>query len=337
MKRFLLLAALLFSGMVSRGQTAFVRDGVPADSVFFDFGPGDSLRHISPGGYTTEIDTSGCLLWQTGSTTKMGFLLQGSAVRGIMTDTLNSYPANQDDYFIIKGFNNGLNWPYRINPILTFEHRYQTIAGQDGGCVELSNDSGATWKNIFQLCNDPNTNNNQNFWESVHTENFYTIQDTLANGVPAFSGNSNGYVRARLQLLWGMPMKPTQAPCDFYSKAIWVRFRFISDSTADTLAGWNIRRIVLEYDDYGTGVRGAKQSPARLSFSPNPSATGVFHLDDAFEITPGQRYEVRNTLGAVVISGKPEHTFDLSGLPKGLYWIQIRGKERTAGGKVLVE
>ena len=326
-KRFLALI-LLSASQVANAQSSYVYDGTPGDSVVFDFMPGDSLIQQSHIGRRCQIDTSGCTLWQIGSTVKSGFTSANMAVRGIMTDTLNVYSKNEDDYFVLKGLSDG------DNPILTFDHRYETKTGRAGGCVELSNDSGATWKSIFQLCNDTNTNQNPNYYESIMTDSFYTRHDTLQNGTPAFSGSSNGYIRSRLQLFWGIPFKGLKAPCNFGN--VWVRFRFISDSTADTLAGWSIRRIVLENDTYQS-VRDAAYSAARLSFSPNPSATGVFHLSDAFNLAPGQRYEVRNALGAVVISGKPERSFDLSRLPKGLYWIRIWGKEGSAVGKVLWE
>ena len=332
MKELLLALILLSASQVANAQSSYVLDGIPDDSVVFGFTPGDSLHRYFAHGDTAVIDTTGCTLWQIGATNKPGFVSGGVAVRGIITDTLQPYPANQDDYFILKGFSNSHAW----NQILTFEHRYETTPGHAGGCVELSNDSGATWKSIFQLCNDSNTNNNQNFYESIVTDSFYTRHDTLQNGTPAFSGSSNGYIRSRLQLFEAFPMKALQAPCYFRNMNVWVRFRFLSDSTAGTLAGWSIRRIVLENDIYQS-VRETAYSNARLSFSPNPSATGVFHLDDAFELTPGQRYEVRNSLGTVVLSGKPAQIFDLSRLPKGLYWIRLWGKEGSAVGKVLWE
>lgn len=328
MKKLLLALVLLFAFQIGKAQSSFVYDGRPGDSVVFDFGPGDSLIQQSHIGRRCQIDTSGCTLWQIGSTVKSGFTSANRAVRGIMTDTLNAYSTNEDDYFVLKGLSDG------HNPILTFDHRYETKTGRAGGCVELSNDSGATWKSIFQLCNDSNTNNNQNFYESIMTDSFYTRHDTLRNGTPAFSGSSNGYIRSRLQLLRGIPLKGLKAPCNFGN--VWVRFRFISDSTADTLAGWNIRRIVLENDQY-IGVEDVPYAASKLFFSPNPSATGIFYLNDSFSLTNEQRYEVRNALGTVVISGKPERIFDLSHLPKGLYWIRIWGKGSSAVGKVVWE
>lgn len=319
---------LLFLSQAADAQFRGVYDGLAGDSVVFKFEPGDSLRQ---GRYNQSIDTTGCTLWQIGSTVKPGFSSPNGAVRGIMTDTLNDYRANGDDYFVLKGLSKG-----SLNPILTFEHRYETRPGHAGGCVELSNDSGATWKSIFQLCNDTNTNNNPNFYQSIITDSFYTRHDTLLNGIPAFSGNSNGYIRSRLQLFWGFPIKTLQAPCNFLRMNIWVRFRFISDFTADTLAGWNIRRIVLENDQY-IGVEDVPYAASKLFFSPNPSATGIFYLNDSFSLTNEQRYEVRNALGTVVFSGKPERSFDLSHLPKGLYWIRLWGKEGNAVGKVLWE
>ncbi len=337
MKKLLPVLAVFLVSHLAHAQGGSVWDGLPGDSVVFDFTPGDSLHHLNSNGHPVSIDTTGCVLWQIGTTTKPGFLSAGAAARGIMTDTLRGYAANRDDYFTIKGFNTNPNWLGANNPILTFEHRYETRQGHAGGCVELSNDSGATWKSIFQLCNDTNTNQNPSYWESVYTDNFYVRQDTLQNGIPAFSGRSNGYIQSRLQLFWGIPIKSLQAPCNFWHEEIWVRFRFLSDSTTDTLAGWAIRRVAVEYDLFPGAVTGTAQAATRLSYSPNPSATGVFLLDKAFEVSPEQRYEVRNALGTVVISGKPERTFDLSHLPKGLYWIRIWGKGGSAVGKVVWE
>ncbi len=326
--RFLVIV-LISLPFTSRGQATFVLDGMPGDSVVFNFAAGDSLTQYNNwGSIRAMIDTTGARLWQVGGTVKTGFLNGGNAVRGIMTDTAVTYPIGQDDYFVLRDLNG-------FNPILTFDHRYETTAGKDGGCVELSNDSGATWKSIFQLCNDTNTNNNPTWGESVLTDSFYTRHDTLANGIPVFSGSSNGYIRSRLQLFYALPLKTTQAPCNFWNMDIWVRFRFMSDSTADTLAGWNIRRILLEYDRW-EGVTNTSL-PAHLSFSPNPT-TGLLRLADDFPLTPGQRYQVRDVLGRVVLrEGKPERTLDLGGLPKGLYFVQVQGRNGIAVGRVVLE
>lgn len=316
-KRFLALI-LLSASQVANAQSSYVYDGTPGDSVVFDFMPGDSLHRFYSNGNSITIDTTGCTLWQIGGTSKAGFRSGGAAVRGIMTDTAAQYRLGQDESFILKGWNDGSS----LNPILSFEHRYQTTAGKDGGLVELSADGGTTWVNIFQYQGTGH----------IRTDSFYAAGDTITGGLPAFSGGSNGYVRSRLQLFFGIPLRPSP----LWGNPVWVRFRFKSDIAADTLAGWAIRRIVLENDQY-LGIKDVPYAETRLSFSPNPSATGVFHLDDAFDLAPGQRYEVRNALGAVVISGKPERSFDLSRLPKGLYWIRIWGKEGSAVGKVLWE
>ena len=322
---------------VGWGQVLIVEDGMPQDSIVFDFRPGDTLSKGQNRWYGSFIiDTSQSGLWQIGNTSKSGFTLNGNGVRGIMTDTLNVYSVNQDVSFVVKRIP---ALGFRIDEsrmIMSFTHRYETTAGKDGGLVEVSADSGATWKSVFAACNDTSEAPNYSR-SSIWRDSFYRVTDTLQSGLAAFSGSSGGYIRSRIQLhsVGYAPNAVNATPCDSL-KFLWYRFRFVSDSTADTLAGWNIKSITFETDLY-EGVTNSDLPIARLSFSPNPSATGVFHLDDAFNLAPGQRYEVRNALGAVVISGKPERSFDLSRLPKGLYWIRIWGKEGSAVGKVVWE
>ncbi len=59
---------------------------------------------------------------------------------------------------------------------------------------------------------------------------------------------------------------------------MYIRFRFVSDTTADTLAGWEIDSVKIEHDRYEGGVRSIEQQ--KLAVYPNPSISGIFNFLD---------------------------------------------------------
>ncbi|NDC43024.1 MAG: T9SS C-terminal target domain-containing protein [Chitinophagia bacterium] len=310
MRKYLLLVLLILLPKCLLAQGIF--DRVPDDSTTIRFVQ-DTLSGYLP-------DTARVPLWQIGKTFKSFFTSDTLGAISIMTDTINMYPINADNSFIIR-------IPNTFNIIVDFWHRYQTDSAHDGGFVEFSLDRMATWNNVKGDCNgDRSLSRNVTL-----TSGFYDANDTIGNGTPCFTGQSSGTVYSRLQFFWGLPVKTTAAStCDFNTRdSLFLRFHFTSDSLVDSLAGWMIDSIKIEQDNWCCGAVNSLLLPkSGLTVFPNPSDNGTFH----FPTLPGEAdytLQVYNGLGTLVT--QQPYTEQLY-LPKGNYfYIVSNGQERYTG------
>ncbi|MEO9209934.1 MAG: M36 family metallopeptidase [Ginsengibacter sp.] len=105
--------------------------------------------------------------------------------------------------------------------MLSFWHAYNTESTYDGGVVELSNDGGTTWVDAAPY-----------IFENGYNSTIANDGATALMNRPAYSGNSNGFIRTTINLF------------DFVNKPLKFRFRFASDNGTAS-AGWNIDDILL--------------------------------------------------------------------------------------------
>lgn len=301
------LLILFFMPVLAHAQI-YPGDGT-IGSATFTFADGDSLSKTinSTGGVgNVMIDTSLCTLWQIGSTVKM-FSIDTVPAKGIMTDTLHPYPANANDFFV-------LHMDKPVNAIVNIWHRYNTDSLHAGGIVEFSTDSGATWVNIVECL-------------GIRQENFYGITDTLLTGEPAFTGNSNGQRLSRFQFWPMIPIRTSSTLCSipahYWSMRMDVRFRFKSDTTIDTLAGWKIDSIRIDIPHFTSKVKSVDEI-AELQVYPDPVTSNL-----TISATEQINYIViTNLLGQTVYTGNCKGNttdIDVSNLTNGLYFIRVLG------------
>lgn len=312
MKQAFTLLFTLLSLIASAQFNGNVIDAVPSDSAVVSFDP--SIPSRSSSAIQLSFDTANASLWRIGTTSKHFFAVAGTGASGIMTDTANDYPASANDWFTIKV--NG----HFLNPIISFTHKFETRTGMDGGVVEYSFDS-LTWNNVVGGC-----------YSQVLTDSFYKAGDTLQNGTPTFSGTTY-WKRSRFQLFQGIPIKMTGS-CQM-KWPFFVRFRFVSDTTTDSLAGWIIRNIIVEKDYYGSSVNGLVGLQP-LHVYPNPSRDGLFYWPEIQESSPG-KIEITDPLGRIVLVAPYQHTLDCSKLSSGLYYYHVRFGEKEFAGKLFRE
>jgi hypothetical protein len=315
MKRYLLLFIAYM--IMTTNLSAQIWETTPYDSVIIKIP--DSI-HLN---YTP--DTASSPLWHIGKTIKPFFTSDTNGVTAIMTDTLAYYPTLANNWFTIKD-----NYsPYNLT--VGIWHRYETDSNKDGGVVEFSIDGGTTWQNVVGNCN---IDGYPSFVrKGVRTENFYSKTDTLPNGIPAFSGKINVPRFSRFQFYWGY-LSSSPPPCEFDGDVL-VRFRFMSDSTADSLAGWIIDSIKIERDLRISSTKNI-QSNTTLLPCPNPSTSGTFTFPELAEETRFI-FEVYNTLGQNIIHSPYTHTLSLTYYPKGLYYYRVTDGHEYYGGKLLYE
>ncbi|MFH1160959.1 MAG: hypothetical protein V1733_08435, partial [bacterium] len=75
---------------------------------------------------------------------------------------------------------------------LTFVHKYDFDSLQAGGFLEVAYDTTSQFINIIYDTVEPELGLNLN--------GMYTQNDTIAGGIPAFTGKSNGWVYS--QIFW---------------------------------------------------------------------------------------------------------------------------------------
>lgn len=297
--------------------------GAANDSFFIHFHT-DTVRYYTP-------DTSSAPLWQIGRTLKPFFTTDTAGVLSIMTDSTHPYPINANNYFIIS-----FPAPSFHSTIFSFWHRYQTDSGKDGCIVELSQDNGATWFNITDTCS---------LFEStiptdyvLYKDGIYHAGDTLLHGDAAFSGSCSTSRLSRFLLESPPGAKISENyNCSWYSMdSFFVRFRFVSDATPDTLAGWLIDSIRVTKHPIAPGNINDALGCVQLPVFPNPSPSGSF----TFPSLP-QRHLLTITivdmLGRVVISSPYTQHLSLSSLPTGVYFYFLSGIGHRYSGKLIYQ
>lgn len=175
-----------------------IYDGMPGSNISIGFSSTTVPGYIP--------DSAATPLWQIGRTTKTYFTTSPFGVVGIMTDTSANYPTNANNFFIIKLQNS-------LNLIVDIWHRYQTDSAHDRGIVEFSIDHGATWQNVKGDCN---ADSGSSHFPGTLTDNFYGVNDTLATGDKAFSGNSHGAKFTRVQFFTALPIRTTSGGCGYH-------------------------------------------------------------------------------------------------------------------------
>ncbi|WP_158638433.1 M36 family metallopeptidase [Panacibacter ginsenosidivorans] len=116
-------------------------------------------------------------------------------------------------------FSTSTAFPLTNNSTLTFWHYYNTESGWDGGRVEISTNNGVTYSDLSKYMIQ---NGYQN---SIYDSIIKTFR-------PAFSGNSNGFIRTVINLT------------SFAGKSAKFRFVFTSDEAVG-VEGWYIDDITL--------------------------------------------------------------------------------------------
>lgn len=308
--------------MLPFAADAQVLDGIPQDSATITFTYGTIPGFIP--------DTAATPLWQIGHSHKSFFGIDSSGKMTIMTDTLNSYPIDANNWFVIKV-------RLGLNTIIDVWHKYQTDSGHDGGIVEFSIDHGLTWQNVKGECNTDSLFDPCG-WGLV-TSNFYSFTDTLSTGEPAFSGSCSYERFSRFQFLWPCPdrMSSGGTGCTWDGiDTFYVRFRFVSDSVANALAGWEIDSIKIENDQYsGGGVKNISTTRP-LNTYPNPSYDGIFAFP-ALDNEQDYTIEVYNAMGQKIITQPYSHSLDLSHYAKGLYFYKVSSKIAYFTGQLFTE
>ncbi|MCK4662737.1 MAG: T9SS type A sorting domain-containing protein [Bacteroidales bacterium] len=196
-------------------------------------------------------------IWQIGKQQKVFFDSAYSVPNAIVTDTINPYPINNHSSFQFNIIKPDWAWWMCWSSIsLFFHHKYDTDSLYDGGYIDISYDGGTTWTNVIF-----DENNNCDF---IPYGVFYSENDTILGGIPAFTGNSNDWTET--QLIWYWPKE-----YGMLTDSAIIRFNFVSDSIYTSKEGWMIDEIYFLLEDYCN--IGIEENSIQINFvkiSPNP-------------------------------------------------------------------
>lgn len=187
-------------------------------------------------------------IWQIGKSHKSSFTNPNSGATAIITDTLNSYPANNTSVFVIKNAVD-MGIIYGLEMFSGF-YRVQTDSLRDFGRIEFSPNNGSTWIDIIN--------------DSIHSANFiwYTPKPVLT-----------GDKIANFEVL----LADIGSAFNLHSgDTVQFRFTFTSDSTADNLGGLMYDNIC--FQSFVEGISEVHFKSIKSKIYPNPT-TGVFAIE----------------------------------------------------------
>lgn len=275
-------------------------------------------------------------IWQIGMPRKEFFIKAYSLPFAIMTDQRNSYPIDNLSSFTVS-----------IQPTLAafipdvfigFWHKFQTDSLKDGGYLEFSLDSGATWKNVVLA----NSSEGISIYESI---NFYTPRDTIQGGIPAFSGEQSNWEYSEVFLQWILPVTPSQGSKyvnrDIVTQKVMLRFNFKSDLIQTNKAGWIIDNLTIGIKDL---VGSTPENTLRnfdVKFFPNPAnEQGIFQVvskNNEHNFT----LKIYNPAGQIIISTaldkNNQYILKTKELVAGIYFYEVTNKKgNSQSGKIII-
>ena len=253
-------------------------------------------------------------VWQVGSPQKSFFNASYQNETPILTDTINTYPININQYFQIT-FPIFDSLYGEVN--LSFYHKYDTDSLIDGGIIELSYDGGISWINI------KNDIDHYNY-------NFINIPlDTIKGGDFGFSGRSEGWQYCELYWLYILGVKdrdPTVNPI--------IRFRFVSDNIQTNKEGWMIDHIVFRgYEATGNVKDKTKNN---IKIFPNPTVDNInissstSFLHNAIFIL----YDL-NSKEMISTTVSQNQNIQISHLQSGIYFYKLIYDNEIQTGKII--
>jgi hypothetical protein len=246
-------------------------------------------------------------IWQIGHPWKVAFDSAQSAPNVIVTDTINSYPVNNNSAFIIKdlateGMIMGIEvfWGY---------YNVQTDSLNDYGKIEFSPDKGITWYDLI-------------------ADTLYRASWEWFSYEPVLTGNSGGWK------FFEILMYDIASVFDIHiGDTVMYKFSFVSDSIPENLDG--IMYDNLCFWEFIEGISEIRFKPIETSIYPNPSSSNFMikfknPQDDSFQLNV---YNARSKLmfskegvnGTTVGFGKEN-------LPAGIYFYKLTNSNRNERG-----
>jgi len=261
-----------------------------------------------------EIPDAANNIWQVGTPQKPYFNAAYHNGSPIMTDTINVYPINIDQYFQITIPQIDSLWG-EVN--LSFYHKYDTDTLLDGGIIEASYDGGISWINIEDDINHINFN-------------FINIaQDTIKGAEIGFSGRSEGWQYCELYWLYIIGVKDRESPFNPI-----IRFRFKSDEINTNKEGWMIDQIVFRGYEMMGDVDEFNKNLVKIY--PNPSSD-LIHFNSPNLNLNNCNVCIFDVSGKIVLETTitDDQTINTAHLQSGIYFYKLIFGNEIQTGKII--
>lgn len=280
-----------------------------------------------------HIDTTVGNIWQIGLPQKIFFGPSNSAPYSIMTDTINQYPTDNVSSFTVEFIN---PWGGIIPDVgIGFWHKFETDSLMDGGYVEISVDSGATWTNLVV----------DSSAMIFYPTNFYFPADTILGNIPAFSGTQSNWEYSEFFFQWLIPVisqHSDEMERDLMVNKVMFRFNFKSDGIENNKAGWIIDDIAIRIYDIGGSILENELANFEVKVFPNPMMEkGIIQVvsknnEHNFTIN------IYNIRGQLISTSKmdknDQYIINNGDLRNGIYFYSIKNQNGNyKSGKILIK
>lgn len=275
-------------------------------------------------------------IWQIGTPQKAFFGTSHSASYSIMTDSSNSYSINNFSTFTFE-YSDTNNWYFIPDAEIGFWHKYEMDSLKDGGFVEISLDSGATWTNVARA------------WsagiQSMGEANFYnSYNDTIQGNIPAFTGTHANWEYSTIKLQWLFPVKQTSMATLNWELTYKVMFRFVfkSDNIQTNKAGWIIDDLTIKIYDVGGSVHENGFANFDVQVYPNPiKEKGIIQV-----VPKNKEHDfticIYNAVGQLITTSKMDknnqYIINTNDLNSGIYFYFVKSDDGTSkSDKLLIK
>lgn len=272
------------------------------------------------------IDSSNNNIWQIGAPNKNFFESAYTGFKAILTDTVNTYPANDTSVFIYVISN-----PYTETCFTSMEfwHKFDMDSLNDMGIIDASYDGGSSWMTVSAA-----SLGDAYFWWD---DDYHETNGNYTNHELITTGKSDGWILSRFNWQWWIPVK--QDTIIIPPDSLMIRFTFISDSISTNRDGWMIDDILTSSAEWQIcsgieeNVRNSSISifPNPFSIqstlkSENPLKNSIITIFNSF----GQKVrQIENVSGLSI-------TLFRDNMPPGLYFLLLTENDLVIAKKEIL-
>lgn len=299
----------------------------PIDTCNFDL---DSC------GYLVDLDTSNT--WVKGFPQKSFFGDAHTFPNAIMTDSVNPYPINNNDFIQFDiPIVDEIFWS---NVYVEFWHKFQFDTLNDGGYFMVSFDESPYYsKEQIEYGDLP-----ENYLQWIDfCGTYYEYGDLFADSINGFTGAITDWSYTRILFVFNTPVKIgdiSLRSSDYATDTIHLRFYILSDSIEGGEAGWILDDFLYGTSDLGGNIH---QSELNLQIKtyPNPVSNEVNILIQGLVKTK-INIDLHDINGRKVKSFDNIFTdeggytkLDITDIPSGIWIIKIASENENYYSKII--
>lgn len=263
-----------------------------------------------------HLDTASTNTWQIGKPQKTIFDSANTHPNVLVTDTINNYPPNNTSIFTF-----GINlfsWSQMGIAAIRWMQKLDIADSVHSGIIEMSLDTGATWRNVFTD-------------SQVH--NFYGFNlanvDTLPGGERCFTGRDTTWRDVWL-CFKGNYLKSL-------SDSVVFRFTLKTDTTDNNNEGWMIDNMLAQETYFHT----VSSTAAAQAFIVYPTLTdGIVKIESDKDAGDIENIVVTDINGRAVLRHEVhgrKTSLDISHMPRGNYFIGIYTRKKIEVYRVTLQ